>query len=169
VVQLARPAPRGWRRLLACAFAALLLILLLSLPRGAPASRAHALQHATSPGLAAMDSGMQMSFYWSTRVTLWFDGWTTSGGGEYALALAGLAALGVAQEALHVARAHAAGCVVAFSTRRASQPSLRVNASPLLRADRPASPHPAALAAAVTETQLSTRCCTAPTCSPHTC
>jgi hypothetical protein len=126
VVQLARPAPRGWRRLLACAFAALLFFLLLSLPR--PASQLH---HATSPGLAMDSGGMQMSFYWSTRVTLWFAGWTTSGGGEYALALAGLAALGVAQEALHVARAHAAaaGCVAAFSAARVPTLVARVRLS----------------------------------------
>jgi prepilin signal peptidase PulO-like enzyme (type II secretory pathway) len=139
VVQLARPAPRGWRRLLACAFAALLLILLLSLPRGAPASRAQR-QHHHVTAATAMDSGMQMSFYWSTRVTLWFDGWSTSGGGEYALALTGLAALGVAQEALHVARAHAAGCVVAFAAR-ASQPSCRVILPRSRCADARLAPH----------------------------
>ena len=80
-------APRGWRRLLACAFAALLFLLLLSLRGPAAPAPAAAAAPRPSHGMA-----MQMSFYWGTGVTLWFEGWTTSGAGEYALALAGLAA-----------------------------------------------------------------------------
>lgn len=47
------------------------------------------------------------TFYQSTSVTLWFDGWTTASLPSYAGALAGLFALGVASEGLAAARAAA--------------------------------------------------------------
>jgi len=134
-------APRGWRRLLACAFAALLAVLLLSLR--APAAPAPAPAPAQPHGME-----MQMSFYWGTGVTLWFQGWTTRGPGEYVLALAGLAALCAGQEAVHTWRAHAAaGCVAGPPSRLGRRPRFRL--TPLRSSARSSGRGGAALEAAL--------------------
>jgi hypothetical protein len=118
---LAAPAARGWHRrarpLLALSFSLALLLLLLQ--RGLATPAAH--------GAHAMDGGgmsMQMSLYWGPHVTLWFDAWTTRTAGEYALALGGLAALCVLQEALLAWRLHLtlpagdAGCAAPRRSKR---------------------------------------------------
>lgn len=51
---------------------------------------------------------MPMSFEWSTRTVLWFPQWQTTGPMSYALALACVAALGLAHEALSARRLAAA-------------------------------------------------------------
>jgi copper transporter 1 len=51
---------------------------------------------------------MPMSFEWSTRTVLWLPQWQTTGPASYALALAAVASLGLAHEALSARRLAAA-------------------------------------------------------------
>jgi copper transporter 1 len=118
-----RPAPRGWdggaRLLLSASFALGLLLLLLRLALSPTAPQeVHSHAHSAMDGMS-----MQMTFTWSTHVTLWFASWSTHGPGEYAFALSGLAALCVFQEALHTWRARlAAAAADGCAERRDRKP-----------------------------------------------
>lgn len=76
------------------------------------------------------------TFYQSTSLQLWFDGWTTSTPLGYAVALAGLALLGAANEGVAATRAAAAraaakGCCPCGSGRQGEeQPLLAAGAPP---------------------------------------
>jgi hypothetical protein len=120
-VPAARPAPRGWdggaRLVLSAGFALGLLLLLLRLALSAPAPHA-AHRHVAHSDMDGGGMSMQMTFVWSTHVTLFFASWSTHGPGEYAFALAGLAALCVFQEALHTWRARLVAAAAERCARR---------------------------------------------------
>jgi hypothetical protein len=184
-VVLPQPAPRAFsaRALLGASLSLGALLVLTRAAVGGVAARG-AMDHG---GMHGDDTGggmaMQMTFYWGTRVTLWFDGWATNDAGEYVLALAGLAALCVAQEALLVWRARAAlpvagdagRCDAASALGRRSCASALHEAAPrqpppctrLLPAEacRPRAPAPGAPGARCSPQRCTPRTCCAATSS----